>query len=171
MLETERLVLQQLEPEDIDALHLVLGDAETMSYYPSAFSRAKTGEWIDWNRSSYQRHGFGLWALVLREDGGLVGDCGLTVQDVDGASMVEIGWHVRRDLWGRGLATEAAAACRDHGFATLDVPLLISLVRPENVASCRVAEKIGMKVTAETRRGPDWLHRVYGITREEAALL
>ena len=171
VLETERLVLRHLEPGDVDALHLVLGDPETMTYYPSAFSREKTTEWIEWNRSSYERYGFGLWGLVLRESGELIGDCGLISQDVDGASLIEIGWHVRRDLWGQGLATEAAVASRDHGFATLEVPRLISLVRPENVASCRVAEKIGMNVTGHTRRGPDWLHRVYGITRDEAARL
>ena len=97
----------------------------------------------------------------------MVGDCGLTVQNVDGADEIEIGYHVRRDLWGQGLATEAARACRDLGFARLPVDRLISLIRPENLPSRRVAEKNGMTVWKEVmwRNLP---HLVYAIRREQA---
>ena len=165
MLETERLLLRPFEKTDAEALHRVLGDAETMRYYPHPFSRAETEAWIEANLARYDRDGFGLWAMVLKDDGDVVGDCGLTVQEVDGEDLVEVGWHVRRDLQRQGLATEAALACRDYAFQQLHLGLVISLVRPENIPSCRVAEKLGMTVWKETLRGPEWIHRVYAVRR------
>ena len=165
-LETERLALRPLSLHDVDALYEVLGDAETMSYYPHPFSREETEAWIRWNLESYAEHGHGLWGMALESTGELIGDCGLTVQDVDADQFVEVGWHVRRDLWGRGYATEAGIACRDHAFESVGVDRLVSIIRPENVPSCRVAEKLGLTVWKETVRGRGWLHRVYSITPE-----
>jgi RimJ/RimL family protein N-acetyltransferase len=106
-----------------------------------------------------------LWAIELNETGEVIGDCGLAVQDVDGIKDVEVGWHVRLDMCNRGIATEAAKACRNHGFDELGLDRLISLVRPENVPSCRVAEKIGMTVERHTVWGPGWDHCVYSMSR------
>jgi RimJ/RimL family protein N-acetyltransferase len=107
--------------------------------------------------------------MVLTETDELIGDCGLTVQFVDGSPFVEVGWHVRRDHWSKGYATEAGIACRDWAFENLDITNLISLVRPENVPSGRVAEKLGLIVSGTTYRGPhnEWEHRIYRITRDE----
>jgi RimJ/RimL family protein N-acetyltransferase len=88
-------------------------------------------------------------------------------QNVDAVDEIEIGYHVRRDLWSRGYATEAARACRDFGFANLGVDRLISLIRPENLASRRVAEKNGMTISKEVIKA-DLLHYVYAIKRDEA---
>jgi RimJ/RimL family protein N-acetyltransferase len=142
-----------------------LGDAELMKYYPAPFSRDETIEWIRSNLERYERDGHGLWAMELKATGELIGDCGLVVQDVDGDIDVEVGWHVRRDMCNRGFATEAAEACRDYVFEELGLVRLISLVRPENAASCRVAEKIGMTVERHTVRGPGWDHWVYSLRR------
>lgn len=108
-----------------------------------------TVRWIERNGRRYQTDGFGLWGTVLKQTGELIGDCGLTRQDLNGTSEIEIGYHVRRDLWGQGLATEAARACQEYGFANLKTERLISLIRPENLASRRVAEKNGMKLEQE----------------------
>jgi RimJ/RimL family protein N-acetyltransferase len=97
----------------------------------------------------YADRGFGLWALVLKENGEVIGDCGLVVQQIEGVGEVEIGYHVRRDLWGQGFATEAAQACREYGFHQLGRDRLISLIHPANRASRRVAEKNGMTLTKE----------------------
>ena len=102
--------------------------------------------------------------MVLKSSGEVVGDCGLTRQTVDGVDEIEIGYHVRRDLWGRGLAPEAAAACRDHGFERLGAERLISLIRPENLPSRRVAEKVGLSLWKEVVWG-DLPHCVYAIRR------
>jgi RimJ/RimL family protein N-acetyltransferase len=167
ILETPRLILREFCPEDIDALAAVLSDTETMRFYPAPLDRAGVAEWIERNRRRYQADGFGLWAMLLKSSGQLVGDCGLTRQIVDGIQEVEIGYHVRRDLWGQGLAPEAAQACRDYAFATLETERLISLIRPENQPSRRVAEKNGMTVCKETMwRGLP--HLVYAVQRSVA---
>jgi [ribosomal protein S5]-alanine N-acetyltransferase len=164
ILETPRLILREFAPNDVDALVKVICDPETMKYYPVSFDRAATVEWIERNRRRYQADGFGLWAMVLKGTSELVGDCGLTRQDLNGVDEIEIGYHVRRDLWGKGLASEAARACRDYGFANLPVNRLISLIRPENLPSRRVAEKNEMKLAAEVMwRG--LRHCVYAIER------
>jgi RimJ/RimL family protein N-acetyltransferase len=167
ILETPRLILREFRDDDADALARVLSDAETMRYYPAAFDRAGVEEWIARNRRRYTEFGHGLWAMILKSSEGVIGDCGITAQDVDGAREVEIGYHVRRDLWGRGLASEAARACRDWGFAHLEVERIISLIRPENLPSRRVAEKNGMTVWKEVVwRGLP--HLVYAIRRKDA---
>jgi ribosomal-protein-alanine N-acetyltransferase len=167
ILETPRLTLREFCPEDVDALAAVLSDAETMRFYPAPLDYAGVAEWIERNRRRYQADGFGLWAMVLKSSGELIGDCGLTRQIVDGIAEVEIGYHVRRDLWGQGMAPEAAQACRDYGFAKLATERLISLIRPENGPSRRVAEKNGMTVWKTTMwRG--LRHLVYAIQRAKS---
>jgi [ribosomal protein S5]-alanine N-acetyltransferase len=165
ILETSRLILREFSIDDVDALARVLSDPETMRFYPEPLDSTGVEQWIGRNLGRYAANGHGLWAMVLKQTGGLIGDCGLTIQAVDGANEVEIGYHVRRDLWGQGLATEAARACRDFGFARLSVARLISLIRPENVPSRRVAEKNGMLVWKEVMR-VGIPHLVYSIQKE-----
>ncbi|MGH2808795.1 MAG: GNAT family N-acetyltransferase [Actinomycetota bacterium] len=168
-LETERLLLRELTRSDLDALHAVLGDVETMQYYAHPHSREETQRWIEWSLDNYARLGHGLWAMTLKDTGELIGDCGLTIQYVDGAPFVEVGWHTHRDHWNKGYATEGGRASRDWAFENLTIPFLISIIRPENVPSWRVAEKLGLTISRTTFRGPDnaWEHRVYRITRDE----
>jgi len=167
ILETPRLTLREFRSGDVNALALTLSDAETMRFYPAPFDRVGVEDWISRNLRRYREQGHGLWAMILKSSGELVGDCGLTVQDAEDATEIEIGYHVRRDLWGQGLATEAARACRDLGFARLPAERLISLIRRENMPSRRVAEKNGMTVWKELNwRGLP--HLVYAIRREEA---
>jgi ribosomal-protein-alanine N-acetyltransferase len=168
VLQTERLSLRQFEPEDSDALATILSDPETMRYYPAPFDRAAVADWIQRNRTRYKNDGFGLWATILNSTGELIGDCGLIRQNVDGVDEIEIGYHVRRDLWARGYASEAASACRDYGFRNLAVDRLISLIRPENLASRRVAEKNGMTIWKEVTRA-NLLHYVYAIRRDQVS--
>jgi [ribosomal protein S5]-alanine N-acetyltransferase len=166
VLQTQRLSLREFEPGDVDALAAILSDPETMRYYPVSFDRIGVVDWIRRNRARYSNDGYGLWALILNSSGELIGDCGLVRQSVDGADEIEIGYHVRRDLWGQGYASEAAQACQDYGFANLRVDHLISLIRPENLASRRVAEKNGMTIWKEVTRA-NLLHYVYAINRDQ----
>ena len=162
ILETERLLLREFVAEDVDALAAVLSDPETMRYYPAVLDRAGVAAWIERNRRRYANDGHGLWAMVLKSSGEMIGDCGLTRQTVDEVNEIEIGYHVRRDLWGRGYAPEAARACRDYGFERLGAERLISLIRPENIPSRRVAEKNGLILWKEVVwRG--LLHCVYAV--------
>ncbi len=130
--------------QDHDDLAGLLGDPVVMQYYPKPRDRAGALAWIHWNQRLYRERGFGLWLITLRETGEFVGDCGLTPQLVDGRTEIEIGYHVRADLQGRGLATEAAEACRDLARDALGVRRLIAIINPANTPSQRVAEKLGL---------------------------
>jgi [ribosomal protein S5]-alanine N-acetyltransferase len=162
MLQTPRLVLREFTAGDADALARILSDAETMRYYPAPYDRAGVEQRIARNLERYKKDGVGLWAMELIKTRELIGDCGITLQQVDGESFYEIGYHLRRDHWRRGLATEAAMGCRDWAFANLKTDRLISLIRPENLPSRRVAERNGMTVWKEANwRGLP--HCVYSI--------
>lgn len=168
ILETSRLVLRELQQDDSGDLARVISDPETMRFYPAPYDEAGVKQWIARNRQRYAENGHGLWAMVLKSSGEMIGDCGLTVQHVDGVNEIEIGYHVRRVLWGRGLATEASAACLDWGFANLPVERLISLIRPENLPSRRVAEKNGLTVWKQTMHA-GLPHLVYVTRRNPSA--
>lgn len=144
ILETERLRLREFTLDDIAALHAVLGDPVAMRWYPAPFDVEGVRGWIERNVGRYRREGHGLWAMILKSSGEVIGDCGCGIQEVEGKKEMEIAYHVRRDLWGNGYATEAARACMDYAFNKLRVKRVISMIRPENVNSRRVAEKNGL---------------------------
>ncbi|MFY1692687.1 GNAT family N-acetyltransferase [Plantactinospora sp. WMMB782] len=147
---TERLAFAEMTADDLDDIAALLGDPGVMRYYPRPKDRAEALDWIRWNEGLYRREGFGLWVIRSRATGEFVGDCGLTPQEVDGVVDVEVGYHVRADLQGRGFATEAAAACRDHARELLGVDRLIAIIHPENIPSQRIAEKIGLRFERTT---------------------
>jgi RimJ/RimL family protein N-acetyltransferase len=150
---TQRLLFREMTIDDLDEMAALLGDPEVMRYYPRPKDRAEALAWITWNQGLYQREGYGLWIIALRETGEFVGDCGLTPQEVDGTVDVEVGYHVRADLQGRGYATEAATACRDHARTALGVRRLIAIIHPANRPSQRVAGKIGLAYERDTVHG------------------
>ena len=162
ILETERLILRKMTLDDLDSLYSVLSDAEAMKFYPTPFDVQMIQDWIKRNIRRYDRDGLGLWALVLKQSGKLIGDSGLVLQTVEAEAVVEIGYHVRRDLWGQGLATEAAKACRDYGFSQLGLTKLVSLIHPKNASSRRVAEKVGMTLykTIEWQNKPVCIYTI-----------
>lgn len=145
IIETSRLLLREFRAEDVGPLQAVLGDPVAMQFYPAAYDRAGVEAWIARNQERYARDGFGLWAMVLKTTGEVIGDCGCVSQEVDGQKEIEVGYHVRRDLWGVGYATEAAKACMEYAFSKLGAERVISMIRPENLQSRRVAEKNGLR--------------------------
>ncbi|MEH2065700.1 MAG: GNAT family N-acetyltransferase [Nostoc sp.] len=169
ILETDRLLLREMSLSDLDALLLVLGDAESMRYYPKPFDREMVEKWIDRHHRNYAQHGLGLWAMVLKATGEVIGDCGLVWQEVEGHQELEIGYHVRRDRQMQGYATEAAYTCQDYAFNVLGSDSVISLIRPENIPSRRVAEKNGLKIVRETL-WRDIPHYIYAVQRSESKL-
>jgi RimJ/RimL family protein N-acetyltransferase len=145
-LETPRLILRPLCADDLDDLCLLLGDADALALWGQPLDRDGARRWIDRNTTRYEADGFGRCAIVLRATGQLVGDCGLIRTAVEGSPEVELGWIVRRRCWGSGFATEAARAWRDHAFAQLGLDRIVSMISEQNVASRRVAQKLGMTV-------------------------
>jgi RimJ/RimL family protein N-acetyltransferase len=147
---TERLTLRELTDADLDELAALLGDEQVMTHYPRPKTRTEAQRWIDWNKSLYAEHGFGLWAVSLTATGEFVGDCGLTIQHVDGVDEVEIGYHVRTAFQGRGYATEAARACRDLARDRFGVRRLIAIIAPGNLPSQSVAGNLGLTLEKRT---------------------
>ena len=145
ILETERLYLREMTEDDFPALCLMLQDPEVMYAYGHAFSDEEAHQWLDKQLDNYLRDGFGLWAMILKESGEMIGQCGLTWQDVGaGAPVLEVGYLFLRAHWHQGFATEAARACRDWAFSILRAPRVHSVIRDTNVASQRVAQRNGM---------------------------
>jgi RimJ/RimL family protein N-acetyltransferase len=145
ILQTQRLILREMTDADLDDMTALLGDEEVMRYYPRPKTRQEAQGWINWNRTLYSEHGFGLWLMTLVETGEFVGDCGLTVQQVDEVAEIEVGFHVKSDLQGQGYATEAAAAARDFARDNLGLHRMIAIINPANTPSQRVAAKIGLQ--------------------------
>jgi len=170
ILETPRLLLREMTLDDLDGLHAVLSDPVSMVHYPKPFDLGMTRGWIEWNLRNYADYGYGLWAVVDKEDGSFLGDCGLTIQRVDGADELEIGYHILRSRQNQGLATEGSVACRDYAFDTLGAERIISWMGPANTPSRRVAEKVGMELWKETLNNIGKPALVYAMTtadREE----
>ena len=167
MIETGRLLLREYTMDDFEALYEILSDPETMRHYPAPFDKARTKGWITWNLANYEKLGFGLWAVVLKETGAFIGDCGITLQTIDGERLPEIGYHVHKKHWRRGYAKEAAAAVRDWGFQNTRYDALYSCMKHTNVASCSTACAIGMKKVKEYPDPKNALSFAYAITRSE----
>ncbi len=120
------------------------------------------------SQERYQTDGFGLFAVVLKLNGEVIGNCGVVRQDIEGESLLEVGYHFRRDYWGHGYATEAARACMEYAFRRLDAAKVVSLILHQNLPSRRVAERNGMTVEREAIfHGLP--HLMYAITRENYA--
>lgn len=165
ILETERLMLRKINHDDREELLQIWGDAETMRMFPKTLNSQEMSDWIDRNLQRYESYGHGLWAVILKEGQQFAGDCGLVIQEVDGIEELEIGYHFNRNFWGRGLATEAARRCMDYAFNQVGSHRIISMIRPENLPSQRVAERNGLKIEKEIFwRG--YQHYVYVIERD-----
>jgi RimJ/RimL family protein N-acetyltransferase len=139
---TERLLIRELEVDDVDSLFEVLGDPVAMRYYPAPFDRDQVADWIERARRSYRETGFGLWGVVRRSDGRFLGDCGPMLQPVDGELIPEVGYHIIPPEQGRGYATEAALASVAWVFANTRFDVVCSLVSPDNAPSRAVASKV-----------------------------
>ena len=158
MLATDRLVLHPYTLDDLPHLATLLGDEETMATMGGPLDSSGARSWLECNLARYERDGYGRYAITLRDTGAFVGDCGLIVTNVEGVEERELGWIVNRAFRGQGIATEAALAWRDRAFGELGLRRFVSIVEEPNVASRRVAQKIGMTVERRVIWGEDDLH-------------
>ena len=139
-----RLRFRPMVADDLDAVTALLIAFDPMRGDRPPSTREDAIRWIEWQERNYAEHDFGLWVLETH-DGVFVGDCGLTVQDVEGTPHVEVGYHLVSEMRGRGYATEAARAVRDWA-AGHGVEHLVALIRPENTPSQAVARRLGMEL-------------------------
>lgn len=165
ILETPRLALREMTPDDFPALCAMLRDPEVMYAYAHAFSEAEARQWLDRQLQRYREDGFGLWAVTLKTEGGLTRqDC----PPVSRERVLEVGYLFRKSRWHQGYATEAARACRDYAFTVLDAGEVFSIIRDNNAASQAVARRSGMRPGARFIKryyGLDMPHVVFSVTR------
>ena len=166
-LETERLILREMTPDDFAALYDVLADSDIMQHYPYTFDESRVKNWIAKNIERYRIFGFGLWAVVLKETGEMIGDCGLTMQNINGSIKPEIGYHISKRHQRRGYAKEAAGKCRDWTFSHTPFCVLYSYMKEANIASSATARANGMRLMETFTDAEGESTAVYAITREE----
>ena len=143
--ETERLFARKLTKDDFGSLCRILQDPEVMYAYEHAFSDAEVNSWLERQLKRYVTDGFGLWAVILKETGSMIGQCGLTMQDWNGKMVPEIGYLFEKAYWHLGYASEAAKGCKEYAFQSLKLPRVYSIIRDNSLPSQRVAERNGMK--------------------------
>lgn len=146
VLETSRLLLREMNQADYPSIAAIVQEEKTMYAYEGPFSDAETQAWLEKNRMRYKQDGFGLWAVILRETGLMIGMAGLSWQSIDQTQVLEIGYLFNKHYWGMGFATEAAKACKEYAFTVLDAKEVYSIIRDTNIASMNVAIRSGMLV-------------------------
>jgi RimJ/RimL family protein N-acetyltransferase len=167
IIETPRLTLRPMKSTDFDDLFCIFTDLKVMASFDSPpLNREQMMIWLQRNLNHQEQYGYGLFSVIRKSNGLLIGDCGLEVMEIDGMPVAELGYDFLSDYWNQGFATEAATAVRDFAFNVLGLPQLISLIRVRNAASQRVAEKTGMKLISEFRRY-DTQHWKYALANEQ----
>ena len=167
IIETERLYLREMTEDDFYALYKVLADSDIMCHYPYSFDETRVRNWIKRNIERYRVFGFGLWAVCLKETGEMIGDCGLTMQLINGDIKPEIGYHIRADKQRNGFAKEAAIAVRDWTFDNTPFNVVYSYMKHTNEPSVKTAIAYGCRQTDEFSDDTNEVTKVFAITREE----
>lgn len=146
ILSTERLVIRCLQGSDLGELSAIQAESEVMSFFPNGIrSTEQTALDIERCQAFETQFGYSPWAVVAKESGRLIGRCGLIPQEIGGNPEVELTYLFGAEYWGMGYATEAAGAVKAHALAEFGLARVVSLIHVNNIASRRVAEKIGMK--------------------------
>lgn len=162
--ETDRLLLRELKPQDLDFAADMLGDPEVMRFWPRPLTRQEAADWIERHRRRYAEHGYGYWIAIRKADMEPVGQVGLLRQEFDGRAEVGLGYMLHRPHWGQGYAYEGARACLDHGFEKLSLERIVILIRAENAPSIRLARRLGAVWTGATEYS-GFTHEVYAVRR------
>ena len=171
IIETERLFLREMDENDFDALYEVLADADIMQHYPYTFDENRVRNWIQRNIERYRIFGFGLWAVCLKETGEMIGDCGLTMQFINGEIKPEIGYHIRADKQRNGYAKEAAIAVRDWTFNNTLFQIVYSYMKYTNEPSEKTAISYGSKQVDEYKDDENEITKVFAISKDQWANL
>lgn len=169
ILETERLSLREMNDGDFEDLCQMLQDTVVMTAYEHAFEDEEARRWLENQKRRYREDGFGLWAVLLKETGEMIGQCGLTWQCVGENSVLEIGYLFKKDFWHKGYATEAATVCKQYAFEVLDIDEVYSIIRDTNIASQAVAKRNGMTLKGKIVKHyyeMDMPHLLYSAVRK-----
>ncbi len=168
---TPHLILRPYEINDLDGLHKILSDKKTMSFWPAPFTTEQTKEWIERSIKSYTENEFSRFAVELKESGKHIGDCGILISELDGKPKYDLGYIIYAEYWGKGYGTEAARSALEFAFNELGLSRMAANMDVNNLASIRVAEKIGMKKEKEylNKRNRNLLTYLYAIHNKKFA--
>lgn len=169
-LETKRLYLRELTENDFSALYDVLVDSDMIQHFPYTFDEDRVRNWIEKNIERYRIFGFGLWAVVLKETDEMIGDCGITMQNINGSIKPEIGYHIKKKFQRQGYAKEATEKCKEWAFKNTPFNILYSYMKEKNVASIATALANEMCKVDKFIDDENETTVVYAITRDEWAL-
>ena len=164
VVETERLRIRRFYKADLASLWTIMRKPEVMYAWESGFKKSEVRKWLNRQYTRYHKEGYGYFAVVLKDTDDLIGQTGLVKSDLNGETVVELGYIFDDTVWGQGYAIEAAHACVDLAFNRFGVDRLYATIRPENVASVKLAEKLGMRKTGEfikTYQGKEMPHDIY----------
>ncbi|MDR2097661.1 MAG: GNAT family N-acetyltransferase [Spirochaetaceae bacterium] len=168
ILETNRLSLREFLENDYDDLSEILQDKGVMYAYEHPFSNEEVENWYDKQIERYNKDGYGLWAVIHKETKDFLGQCGLTIQEINGKKYLEIGYLFKKEHWHNGYATEAALGCKKYAFETLMAERVYSIIRDNNIASQNVARRVGMKKIDEIIKhyyNMDMVHYIFEINK------
>lgn len=169
-IESERLGMRELTVNDVSALYAFMNDIRVMYAWEHGFSKAEVEKWISDNQERYRTYGYGYYALIEKFSGKIIGTLGPLPEYINGQEVIGIGYILSRDYWGRGYAVEGAKSCVEYCFNVLKASEIICDIRPENKASIRVAEKIGMKVQGKfvkVYRGKEMPHLIFKLDKSD----
>ena len=167
ILETERLYLREFLDTDYTDLCEILQDKAVMYAYEHPYSDEEVEDW--YNRliiGHYNKYGYGLWAVIHKTTNDILGQCGLTIQTLNGKEYLEIGYLFKKKYWHNGYATEAALGCKKYAFEIVKAEKVYSVIRDNNIPSQNVAKRIGMEKTDEIikhYRNKDMLHYIFEV--------
>ena len=171
--ETERLILRHLTLSDLDDLYILYQDPEIRKYFPEGIlSYEDTKEELEWHMNGHPEHPeLGLWATIHKETGKFIGRCGLLPWEIDGKLEVEVAYLLDKNFWNQGLATEAAKGVLEYAFTSLNLTRIICLMDPDNTASRKVAERLGMKLERKVEgiAGDNFPTLIYAINKQVTA--
>ena len=169
ILETKRVYLREYTNKDLQPLHKILSDEKTMYAWGHGFSLEESKEWLEKQLKAYKENGFGIWAIVDKTNGAIIGNAGLNKENIslDSAKkqeIVEIGYIVAKEFWGQGLGTEVARAVQEYAFKVLKLERVYCLIKEDNFASMRVARKLGGRIIGaniKNYKGKDLMHYIF----------
>jgi len=166
-IETERLIIREFTEDDYDDLYAIVSDPETMQHYPAPWDEEKAHHWITWNMENYRNHGFGLGPVILKETGEMIGNCGISIQNIGGQLLPEVGYQFNKKFWHKGYASEAARAARDYAFENTEYDRIYSYMKYTNIGSYSTAMLNGMHKVDEFDDEKNIITKVFCITRKE----
>ena len=168
ILETERTYLRQICTDDFNALSAFLGDTQVMYAWGHSFSDDEVRNWINENMMRYDRDGYSYWAVILKDTDMLVGVSGIFTENADEQAYIGIGYIFSKAFWHQGFAFECASACKNYAFDHLRISFLTAQIRPDNIPSKNIADKLGMtpfKQFNRIYRGESVSHILYGCSK------